>query len=100
MASVYGKTSAYYETAQFGIFLDVLNFRPIPRSSKDVEFTINAIYHQRPDLLAHDLYKRSQLWWVFAVRNPNSIKDPIYDFVKGRTIFIPNIDSIHAALGI
>jgi hypothetical protein len=37
---------------------------------------------------------------VFAMRNPNIIKDPIFDFKAGRTIFIPKSDNLMTALGI
>lgn len=98
--STYSKLSPYYSTDKFGRFLDVLNYRPIPKSSLDVVFTINAIYQYRPDLLASDLYGKPQLWWVFSARNPNILKDPIFDFFSGQVIYVPNGDNLLAALGI
>jgi hypothetical protein len=53
----------------------------------------------RPDLLAYDIYGDSQLWWVFAVRNKDVLKDPIYDFVPGQTIYLPQLADIKTALG-
>lgn len=100
MTVEYAKTSPYYTTERFGRFLDVLNFRVIPKNSLDVVFTINSIYQYRPDLLANDLYGKAQLWWVFAARNPNVIKDPIFDFYAGQIIYVPNGDNLTAALGI
>lgn len=100
MTAVYNKLSPYYATARFGTFLDVLTDRPVPKSSLDVEYTINRVYEYRPDLLANDLYGRSQLWWVFAARNPNIIRDPIFDFYAGQIIYLPNQDSLTAALGL
>jgi len=100
MTAEYSKFSPYANTATFGRFLDVLNYRPIPRNAADTAFTINSIYHHRPDLLAHDLYGRASLWWVFAARNRNVIQDPIWDFRAGRKIFIPNGQALFSALGI
>jgi hypothetical protein len=100
MTAEYSKTSPYATTEKFGRFLDILNYRPIPKSNLDVSFKINSIYQFRPDLLANDLYGRPQLWWVFAARNPNVIQDPIFDFYAGQTIYIPNGDNLIAALGI
>lgn len=100
MAAEYTNLSPYYSTGKFGRFLDVLTYRDIPKSSLDVRYVIDATYRYRPDLLANDLYGRSQLWWVFAARNPNIIRDPIFDFEIGQTIYIPTIDTISAALGI
>ena len=53
----------------------------------------------RPDLLAFDLYGDVGYWWVFAVRNKSILKDPIYDLVPGRTIYIPQAETIRSALG-
>ena len=50
-------------------YMDILRIRAIPASSDDVEYTIAPQYNQRPDLLAHDIYNDTRLWWVFAQRN-------------------------------
>jgi len=100
MAIAYSKASPYSETKTFGKFLDVMQFRNIPKFPSDVIYIIDAIYQYRPDLLANDLYGDSNLWWVFAARNPNAIEDPIFDFVTGRTIYIPTQETLNSALGI
>lgn len=100
MTADYTKFSPYYSTEKFGRYLDIMNYRKIPKNSLDVKFTVDATYQYRPDLLANDLYGRSQLWWVFAARNPNIIKDPIFDFYSGQIIYIPNSDTLMSALGI
>lgn len=96
----YSKTSPYYNTGTFGNFLDVLNYRSIPALSTDTYYQIDSVYHRRPDLLASDLYGDSNLWWVFIVRNPNVLKDPIFDFKAGKRIYIPQKETITSALGI
>lgn len=101
MATVqYSKTSPYFSTTMFGNFLDVAADRQIPKYPGDVLYSIDAVYSNRPDLLANDLYSDSSLWWVFAVRNPNVIQDPIFDFTTGTVIYIPKKTTIINALGL
>jgi hypothetical protein len=73
--------------------------RPIPGDPTDVFWKITTVYNLRPDLLASDLYNDSRLWWVFAQRNPNTLKDPLFDFTTGTGIFIPKLSTIKTALG-
>lgn len=100
MAASYSKHSPYFLTTSFGTFLDVLDFRAISPLPDDTEYVINAFYKYRPDILAYDLYDNAGLWWVFAVRNPDVLRDPIFDFVTDRTIFIPKKEALVAQLGI
>ena len=81
-------------------YLDILNIRPVPAESNDASFTITTQYHNRPDLLAYDLYGSKDLWWVFAQRNMDIIKDPVYDFVAGTTIKLPKKSQLIQTLGI
>ena len=99
MATEYSKTSPYYKTNINADFMDVWNPRTLPRLPDDVAFRINATYRYRPDLLAHDLYGDASYWWVFAVRNPDVIKDPIFDFVPGVRIYLPKKETITSTLG-
>jgi hypothetical protein len=80
--------------------MDVATIPSIPIDPKDVQYQIDVIYKQRPDLLAYDLYGDPKLWWVFAIRNPNVIQDPIYDFEPGVTIYIPQKQNLVASLGL
>ena len=99
--TTYSIYSQYYTTgiAQ-GKYLDFWKQRPIPSRSNDVLFEINTIYNLRPDLLANDLYGNSKLWWIFAERNPNVLKDPLGDFILGIKIFLPQKDLLFSALGL
>lgn len=99
-AAQYEKTSPYYTTEMYGQYLDILEYRDIPKLKDDVLFTINKTYQYRPDLLAFDLYGDAHLWWVFVARNPNVLKDPLFDFDIGVGIYIPKKDNIISALGI
>lgn len=100
MAAKYSKYSPYYTTKTFGPFLDLLDYRPIPKNSLDIQYTIGPVYRYRPDLLAADLYGNSALWWVFSARNPDILKDPVFDFYPGKVIYVPSKETITGALGI
>tara|TARA_R110000824_G_scaffold216214_1_gene402837 strand:- start:157 stop:459 length:303 start_codon:yes stop_codon:yes gene_type:complete len=100
MDAEYRQDSPYAQTRMEGTYLDIYEPRFVPSLADDVLFTINATYQYRPDLLAFDLYNNEGLWWVFAVRNPNAIEDPIWDFQIGKKIYIPKQDTLSQALGI
>lgn len=98
--TVYNKLSPYYTTNQSNGYLDIINFRAIPAETDDVIFTVTKSYEYRPDLLSYDLYSDVGLWWVFAVRNPSIIKDPVFDLTAGIKIYLPKLSSIKQSLGI
>jgi hypothetical protein len=98
--AIYSKTSPYYSTGTYSNFLDVMVNRSIPKLANDRIYTIDKIYHLRPNLLANDLYGYTSLWWVFAQRNPNTLKDPLFDFVAGTTIYLPSMSTLKTSLGI
>jgi hypothetical protein len=101
MAQVnYLPSSPYFQTNSFGNFLDVMINRPITKLPDDVLYEIDSVYQYRPDLLAADLYGTSSLWWVFAQRNPNTLVDPLLDFVAGARIYIPKIETLKQDLGV
>ena len=100
-SSLYPATSPYYNTGVVNNqFLDVMVNRQIPLQPSDVYWVITQVYEYRPDLLAYDLYADSRLWWVFASRNPNRLKDPYFDFVTGVGIYLPKADLVRQVLGI
>lgn len=96
----YSKSSPYYTTSLTNGYLDILNFRDLPIERDDVLFEITNTYENRPDLLAYDLYQDVNLWWVFAVRNKNIIKDPIFDMTAGKKIYLPKLATIKRALSL
>jgi len=96
--AIYKKTSPWYITKQNTLYLELLTLRTIPTSDDDFKYVIENQYRHRPDLLAFDLYQDAKLWWVFAQRNRSILKDPIYDFSPGTTIFCPAKANINAAL--
>ena len=100
--NLYSASSPYYLTNVVeNNYLDVMFDRPIPMLASDVYYIIDATYQYRPDMLAFDLYNDPKLWWVFAARNPNRLgADPMFNFVAGLGIYIPNINTLKQALGI
>lgn len=96
---MYNKQSPYINTSMVNGYLGVINFIDIEGEVNDVQFTITSLYMHRPDLLAYDLYGDSNLWWVFTVRNKDVLRDPVYDFVPGQVIYLPQLESIRKALG-
>jgi len=82
-----------------GQYLDVLSIRPVPAENDDVLYEIQPQFSYRPDLLAYALYGSAKLWWVFAQRNMDTLKDPIYDFVAGTQIYLPKGKNLKSLLG-
>lgn len=85
----YGPSSPWYNTKNRGFYLDRLKIRPVPAEVDDILYEIEPQYTHRPDLLAYDIYKDSKLWWVFIQRNMDVLGDPIFDFVPGTKIYLP-----------
>jgi len=80
-------------------FLDVNRLPTMPTSPYDEDYTIPQQYDERPDLLAYQLYESSRLWWVFALRNLDTIQDPIRDFKAGTTIKLPSAETVNTYMG-
>ena len=100
MAS-YDSNSPWFNTDVInGQYLDLLSIRPVPAESDDILYKVETQYTYRPDLLAYDLYGSHKLWWVFAQRNMEIIKDPVYDLVPGVEIYLPKGSSLSKVLGI
>jgi hypothetical protein len=95
----YPSTSPYASTPQANWFIGNYVHRKIPSSDTDKTFTITVKYANRPDLLAYDLYGNPAYWWVFSNRNPNVLRDPIWDFEVGKVIIVPSQTHLKAALG-
>jgi len=98
--AIYKNTSPWFNTSQNNLYLELLNIRPIPAEPDDFLYSIENQYKYRPDLLAYDLYGDSKLWWVFVQRNMNTMKDPIFDFVPGLSIYLPKKSNLTQFLGV
>jgi Base plate wedge protein 53 len=92
---VYGRNSWYSKTPQTNNYVNYLDYWSgsyILPNVNDTQIVIDPLFNHRPDLLAYQLYGATQLLWVFMLRNPDKIKDPIYDFVSGLQIYVPSKD--------
>lgn len=83
----YKQTSPYFQTTMTRTYLDV-GIPSIPLDGTEIPVVIEAKYNRRPDLLSYELYGTSRLWWVFAAVNPDAIKDPVFDFITGKSILL------------
>lgn len=98
--ATYSKSSAYANTNENNLYLELLNIRPVPSEKDDFKYVIENQYKHRPDLLAYDLYGNPKLWWVFVQRNMEVLKDPVYDFVPGTVIYLPKKSNLEQYLGV
>jgi len=99
MADFHRRDSFLRRAGTYDIFLDVNDLPRIPKVTTDKEYTIPSAYDGRPDLLAHKLYNNTRLWWVFALRNPDELKDPLGDFKQGVTIKLPSKATVENIIG-
>ena len=96
----YAKTSPYSTTEIGKETLSILDKRLFAFDPDDILYEIDSFYARRPDLLAHDLYGASKLWWVFMHRNMDTITDPIFAFAEGVQIRIPKKTTLQEYLGV
>lgn len=83
-------TSQYLDTPIKDWYLDLWVERKVPKHDYDKILIIPPAFDRRPDLLSQQEYGTPKLWWVFCMRNPDLMQDPIQDFVAGLEIFVPN----------
>jgi hypothetical protein len=99
MAKFHSSNSFLKNAGTYNNFLDVNNLPKIPKGIYDEEYEIGTDVAGRPDILAHKVYGATALWWVFALRNPDILKDPIRDFKAGIVIKLPSMESVNAVTG-
>lgn len=100
MAASYGNTSPWNLTNFRSGYLDYFSIRPVAAEDDDILYEIEPQFHFRPDLLSEYLYDTPKLWWVFAQRNMDVIRDPIFDFRSGVEIFVPKKTGLFKLLGL
>jgi len=89
MAQNSKETSQYNLTPIKNWYLDLWIPRTVTKNPFDKILIIPPQFDQRPDLLSQQEYGTPRLWWVFCMRNPDLMADPINDFVAGLEIYIP-----------
>ena len=100
MASFHDNHSFLKKADVNKFYLGMNNLPKIPKSTADRLYAIESRYENRPDLLAHELYGTVKLWWVFALRNPDVLVDPINDFVEGTVIQLPSGNTVKKIAGL
>lgn len=99
--ALYSNTSPWYNTpVSSQQYLDIMEVRTLTPELDDYLYKLEPQYMHRPDLLAYDLYDTPKLWWVFARRNADVLKDPVYDMVPGVEIYLPKKSSLLRDLGL
>lgn len=97
----YSTASPYYNTEIVNNqYLGTYTARPIPAEDDDVLYELGTQYTYRPDLLSYDLYGTAKLWWIFSVRNPEILKDPVFDMIAGTKIYLPKPELVKSKLGV
>ena len=99
MAKYHGTNSFLRNAGTFGNFLDVNNLPKMPQGLYDEDYKIQSDVEGRPDILAYKVYGTTNLWWVFALRNPDILRDPIRDFKAGTIIKLPSAESVKVVAG-
>ena len=98
--AVYKGTSPYFSTGLLdNKFLDLMVYRTLPPQVDDIYKAIGSTYQYRPDLMSFDLYGRVDYWWVFIMRNRDTLRDPVWDFTAEKEIYIPKLSTIVNFLG-
>ena len=99
MADFHRRDSFLKRAGTFDTFLDINQLPKVPKVTTDREYEIPAAFDGRPDLLAYHLYSNTRLWWVFALRNPDELKDPLGDFQQGVIIKLPTKATVESRIG-
>lgn len=95
----FDKNSPYYETPFGSRFIGNYVHRDIPADDSDYTITVENKYHERPGLLAYDLFGTRDLAWVFIVLNRDAMTDPIYGLQAGMTLTVPTKERLLGLMG-
>lgn len=90
MADFHKQTSPYRSTPVKDFYLDVWVPRTIEPQDDDILVIIAPDHHLRPDQFSFEMYGTPNLFWVFWMRNKDTLIDPINDFVSGTEIYVPS----------
>ena len=100
--AIYNKNSFLKDARNMSFYtgLNYINLPAVPSAVSDQKFVITKKYASRPDLLAHDKFGTSELWWVLVLSNLEIIKDPIADFKEGTVLRIITPDRARSIAGV
>lgn len=63
-----------------------------PSSATDIDYTVEAVYEGRIDLISYAFYGDRRYWWVLA--QYNAILDPVTEIVEGKFLKIRSPDRL------
>jgi hypothetical protein len=95
-SSVYRNDSFYANTGTIDFYLDMWDSNLSLPTGGDTTVEIESKYNLRPDLMAYDMYGSPNYWWVFALKNKDTLIDPVEDFKTGLTITTPSASSLRS----
>jgi len=87
--SNYYDQRSFLKDAEFKNFHLGVNTLPPVSITQGNYVQVPAECENRMDLFSYQQYGSSRLWWVIALANADIIKDPIWDFKSGMTVFVP-----------
>ena len=99
MTVSYSKRSLYYSTPQTSWALGYYVPRPIPLDTTDTWVQLSPRHQYRLTALSYDLYGTPAYWWIFAVMNPDVIKDSVRDAQPGVVIRVPTLARLQQVIG-
>ena len=99
MAVKYSKRSLYYSTPQNSWALSYYVPRLIPLDASDTWVVLSKRHTHKAPALSYDLFGTPAYWWVFAVMNPDVIKDSVRDFQEGVVIRVPTLQRLQQHIG-
>ena len=95
----YPANSPYSATPQKSWAIGRFVFRAVPPDGTDQLYTLLPQHQYRPDRLSYDLYASPAFWWVFCERNQFLRGDPIWNFLPGLQIMVPQHDYLRRVTG-
>jgi hypothetical protein len=91
MAS-YNEKSYLYNVGEIKNFYLDTTILPTFKITDGNYITVPPECEHRPDLFSYQQYGTSRYWWIIALANPDSVKDPVWDLQAGMQLFVPNKD--------
>jgi hypothetical protein len=88
MSQLYPNKSYLRNTGTRKFYLDVAKLPKFDMATGDY-VVVPPECENRMDLFSYQQYQSSRLWWVIALANADIIKDTIWDFKSGMTVFVP-----------
>jgi len=94
---IYDASSRYYRAGKFvvdgNLFTDAVEEDVIPSRPDDSTYIVRAGEEKRPELIAHRVYKNSNLWW--AIQQANQIFNPFEELQPGQKLRIPPLSIVN-----